>query len=172
MRLVLAEAKRQGFRGKLLTTSAFNAPEILAAAGDDAEAVILTQTAFEPVASEDPAVLEFVEAYRAKFGETPGTYAAHGYDALHVLVDALGKLNLRTPGEMLKGVRSLGSGYSGVTGALAFDERGDVGQFPRVYILQDGVFEDYDRVREENRQKLLERLEEIRRRQRQQRQGS
>jgi len=165
---ILAEAKHQGFDGKLLTTSAFNAPDILAAAGKNAEAVILTQTAFEPEASENPKVRSFVQAYQAKYGEIPGTYAAHGYDALHVLVDALGKLNLRSPGEMLKGIRSLDSDYSGVTGAIRFDERGDVGQYPRVYILQDGVFEDYDKVREENRQKLLDRLDEIRRRRQQQ----
>lgn len=168
VRRILAEAKRQGFDGKLLTTSAFNAPEILAAAGNDAEAVILTQTAFEPEASENPKVQAFVQAYQEAYGETPGTYAAHGYDALHVLVDALGKLSLRSPGEMLKGIRSLDNNYSGVTGAIQFDERGDVGQFPRVYILQDGKFEDYDKVREENRQKLLDRLEEIRRRRQQQ----
>ena len=163
---ILAEAKDQGFGGKLLTTSAFNAPEILAAAGEDAEDVILTQTAFEPGTSEDPQVRAFAEAYREKHGETPGTFAAHGYDAMNVMLDALGKLSLRSPGEMVKGIRSLDAGYSGVTGALQFDERGDVGQFPRVYILQDGDFEDFDRVREGNRQKLLERLEEIRRRRR------
>lgn len=163
---ILAEAKDQGFRGKLLTTSAFNAPEILAAAGDDTEDVILTQTAFEPGSSENPKVQAFVEAYREAYGEAPGTFAAHGYDGMNVLLDALGKLSLRSPGEMIKGIRSLDPGYSGVTGALVFDERGDVGQFPRVYILQDGEFEDYDRVREENRKKLLERLERIRRRRR------
>lgn len=164
---ILAEAKNQGFKGKLLTTSAFNAPEILAAAGEDAEDVILTQTAFEPGTSEDPKVQAFVEAFREKYDETPGTFAAHGYDGMKVLIDALAKLNLRSPGEMIKGIRSLGAGYSGVTGTLQFDERGDVGQFPRVFILQDGEFEDYDRVREENRKKLRDRLEEIRRRRRQ-----
>jgi len=173
---ILAEAKAQGFGGKLLTTSAFNAPEILAAAGEDAEDVILTQTAFEPGHSDNPAVQEFVRRYEEAYGTTPGTFAAHGYDALNVLVDALEGMSLQTTGELIKGLRSLGNDYSGVTGAIQFDERGDVGQFPRVYILQDGQFEDYDQVREENRRKLLERLEEIRRRRmeqlREQRQGS
>jgi branched-chain amino acid transport system substrate-binding protein len=164
---ILAEAKKQGFSGKLLTTSAFNAPEILAAAGENAEDVILTQTAFEPSTSEDPKVRDFVDAYQKEYGEVPGTFAAHGYDAMNVLLDALANLGLKSPGEMIKGIRSLGADYSGVTGAIQFDERGDVGQFPHVYILQDGKFEDYDRVRDANRQKILDRLEEIRRRRRQ-----
>lgn len=170
---ILARAKELGFRGKLLTTSAFNAPEVLAATEGVAEDVILTQTAFEPATSDDPAVRRFTAAYRQRFGEAPGTYAAHGYDALHTLVDALERAPLaagplsgadpRDPRGVAEGLRSLGTGYAGVTGEIRFDEQGDVGQLPRVYIFQDGAFQDYRRVRETQRRKLLERLEEIRR---------
>lgn len=177
VRRILAQLKAAGFRGKVMTTSAFNAPDVLAAAGEDAEDVILTQTAFEPDSEEadqgDPVVQRFVEAYRKKFGDTPGTFAAHGYDAMMVLADATRGMNAPLGSEMLKGIRSLGNDYRGVTGPLQFDERGDVGQFPRVYIYQDGEFEDYDRAREESRQILLDRLNEIRRqRERRLRQGS
>lgn len=158
---ILAELKEAGFDGKLMTTSAFNAPEVLAAAGESAEDVILTQTAFDPD-SEDPRVQSFVRAYEARYGERPGIYAAHGYDALTVLADGLKGMTVRAPGEMLKGLRSLGLEYSGVTGGIQFDERGDVGQFPRVYIYQDGAFVDYDKVREEKRKELLDKLRRIR----------
>lgn len=171
VRRILAQLKAAGFRGKLMTTAAFNAPDVIAAAGEDAEDVILTQTAFEP-GSESPEVQGFVEAYRSKYGETPGTFAAHGYDAMMVLADATRGMSVRVASEIPKGIRSLGNDYRGVTGPLQFDERGDVGQFPRVYVYQDGEFEDYDRVREESRQILLQRLNEIRReRERRLRQG-
>lgn len=172
VRRILAALEDQGFQGKLMTTSAFNAPDVLAAAGEAAEDVILTQTAFEP-GSEDPEVQRFVEAYRQKYGETPGTFAAHGYDAMKVLADATRGMSLESSGELLKGLRGLGSEYHGVTGALQFDERGDVGQFPRVYIFQNGAFEDFQRAREEVRQEILRRLETIRRqRERRLRQGA
>lgn len=149
---------RAGFEGRVLTTSAFATPDILVEAGDLAEGVVLAQTVFNPD-SEEPHIQEFVEAYRAKYDETPGLFAAHGYDAMRVMAQASLEQS-GIPSELWKGVRSLGD-YQGVTGAITFDQKGDVGKFPRVYVVQDGKLVDYDEVLEQRRREIQERKQQL-----------
>jgi branched-chain amino acid transport system substrate-binding protein len=158
VRNILAGLKERGFRGTLLTTSAFASPEVVRAAGENAESVIVTQVQFD---AEDPAVRAFADAYEQAYGSMPGIYAAHGYDAMKVVAQAIASAGL-LPSETWKGFRGLND-FVGVTGNVQFDERGDVGKFPRVYILQNGVFEDYDSVMAARREELQKRLEELRR---------
>lgn len=161
VRRILHELKERGFEGTLLTTAAFASPDVIEAAGEDAEGVILTQTLFD-AGSEDPQVRSFVEAYREKYGEDPGLYAAHGYDAMMVLARSIEIGGGRLPSDVWKGIKGLGE-YEGVTGPIQFDGRGDVGKFPRVFIIEGGRLQDYDEVIESKRRELLERLERIRR---------
>lgn len=122
-----------GYRGTIMTTSAFAAPQLLGAGGTDG--LVVSSGEFD-AESEDPHVKAFVEAYRAKHDEAPDTFAAQGYDAVMALARALSGENAR-PRELWQGLRAL-SGYQGVTGVIQFDEQGNVSQFPRVYIVQGG----------------------------------
>jgi len=149
--------RKRGFRGTILTTSAFAAPEVIEQVGEPAEGVFLTQAVFE-VESEDPRIAAFVSAFRQKYGLSPDLYAAHGYDALMVLADALLELDdgpVAT--DVWKGMRKLKE-VAGVTGTIQFDERGDVQKFPRVYVIQGGNLVDYEKEVERRRRELLERL--------------
>lgn len=163
--------KAAGYEGRILTTSAFAAPDILRATGENAEDVVLAQTMFDPD-SEEPHIQQFVEAYREEYGETPGLFAAHGYDAMRVMAQASLSGSSGITSEFWKGIRGLGD-YQGVTGAITFDTKGDVGKFPRVYVVKDGHLRDYDKVLEERkreiqekRKQLFQKLERLRRQQR------
>ena len=160
---MINELRAKNFQGRILTTSAFSTPEAIEQTGDDSEGVFLTQAGFEPD-SEDPKVIGFVEAYRAKYGFAPDLYAAHGYDALMVLVEGL-KQGADVPSDLWKKVRGLRD-YFGVTGAIQFDERGDVQKFPRVYVVQNGTLVDYERDIEARRRALIDRLHELQEQQR------
>jgi len=155
----------RGFEGSLLTTSAFAAPEVILRVGRAAEGVFLTQAVFE-AETDDPVVQEFVRTFRAKYGADPDLYAAHGYDAVMVLADAILELD-RGPvaSDMWKGIRKL-KDYSGVTGTIQFDERGDVQKFPRVYVVEQGNLVDYEREVTRRRQELLDRLHRLQEQQR------
>lgn len=152
-----------GYKGTIFTTSAFAAPESIEQVGRPAEGVFLTQAAFDPT-SEDPKVRGFVQAYQTKYGVNPDLYAAHGYDSLNVLAQAVlegGTL----PSEVWKGIRSI-RGYQGATGTIQFDERGDVQKFPRVYVVNNGQLIDYEAEVERRRRALVERLRELEKQQR------
>jgi branched-chain amino acid transport system substrate-binding protein len=152
--------RERGFKGRLLTTSAFASPEVLQQVGEAAEGVLLTQPVFD-VESQDPVVKGFVDAYRRKFGEDPGLFAAHGYDSVLVLVEALKKTSIASSSEIIKGMRQL-SDFHGVTGVLQFDERGDVKKYPRIYIVRDGKLIDYDKYVEAERERIRKELERLR----------
>jgi branched-chain amino acid transport system substrate-binding protein len=158
----------QGYKGTIFTTSAFAAPEIIAQVGRPAEGVFLTQAVFD-IDSEDPIIRNFIDAYRAKYNLEPDLYAAHGYDTVMVLVEAL-KIGGRTSSEFWKGIRSIRD-FSGATGTVQFDERGDVQKFPRVYVVNEGLLVDYEAEVERRRRELLERLRDLEQEQRRTRAG-
>lgn len=148
------------YKGRILTTSAFSTPSAIGRVGEDAEGVILTQSVFEPQ-SEHAHVRAFVEAYREKYGEDPDIYAAHGYDAMMVLIEAM-KGRTLLPSEVPKGMREE---FEGVAGAIRFDDKGDVQKYPRVYIIgEGGLLFDYTERLEEDRRRIQRQREEIQRR--------
>ncbi len=156
--LMIVELRAKGFKGRILTTSAFAAPAAIEQTGDAGEGVFLTQAAFDAT-SDDPKVQAFVTTFHDKYGFNPDLYAAHGYDALMVLIEAL-KGGQTVATELWKDVRGLRD-FTGVTGTIQFDERGDVQKFPRVYVVEDGSLKDYEKDIEQRRRELLERLRRL-----------
>ncbi len=165
---ILQGLRKGGYKGKTLTTSAFASPRFIVPAGDAATGVILTQSVFE-LDSDHAHIKTFVDKYKAKYGEDPDFYAAHGYDALKVIAAAVvGRPAL--PSEVPKGLRDI-EDFLGVTGSIQFNDKGDVLKYPRVYIIgRDGVPLDYgkraQRQRDEikkKREELKKKLEEIQR---------
>ena len=160
--LVALRAKK--YDGYIFTTSAFAAPAVIEQQGEATEGVFLTQTVFEPE-SEEERIKSFVDTYRATYGVPPDLYAAHGYDAMMILAEALRKAG-PIASDFWKGITSIRE-FGGVTGMIQFDERGDVQKFPRVYVVEEGNLIDYEAEVEKRRRELLERLRELERRQRQ-----
>jgi branched-chain amino acid transport system substrate-binding protein len=161
---MIAELRRQDYKGYILSTSAFASPEVIERIGQAAEGVFLTQAGFD-TQSEEPLIKEFVDKYRAKYGLTPDLYAAHGYDSVLVLAGAIRESGGEFASELWSGMRALRD-FQGVTGTLQFDERGDVQKYPRVFVVNEGRLVDYEKEVAERRREIMERLRELERRQR------
>ncbi|MCB1035904.1 MAG: penicillin-binding protein activator [Acidobacteria bacterium] len=157
---LVRELRGAGFRGQILTVSAFATPEALTAAGDAGEGVFITHPQFTPEDAENPRIQTFVQAYKSKYGAEPDLYAAHGYDAMLVLFEALHRGGDRA-GSFWKGMRSL-DGLTGVTGPIQFDERGDVQKYPRVYVVHDAHTVDHAVLVKEEQERLRARIEKLR----------
>ncbi len=125
-----------------LATSAVTG-EIVNLAGKAAEHLVFPQSAFDPQGGDEQ-VRAFVEAYEARYGDEPDNFAAHAYDAAHVLAAAIDKAQIRSKlkGEMWN-IR-----YKGVTGNIDFDLNGDVVQAPRLYAVFGGRVVPYAEFRE------------------------
>ena len=67
----------------------------------------------------------------------------------------------RTASDFRSGLRGIDD-YPGVAGTIRFDERGDVGKFPRVYQVVKGGLRDYETDVNKDREELLKKLRELR----------
>ncbi|MEM8932550.1 MAG: ABC transporter substrate-binding protein [Acidobacteriota bacterium] len=159
---MIQELRRLGYKGEILTTSAFATPAAIAKVGDAASGVFLTQTVFE-TDSDHAHIQKFVNAYQAKYGEPPDIYAAHGYDAMRVLAEAVrGKPAIAS--EIKKGLRDAVKEFPGVTGSIQFDDKGDVRKFPRLYKIDDDLLlVDYNERMRERQEEIRQRKEALRR---------
>lgn len=102
-------------------------PKFVELAGKDIEGAILA-TVFIP-ADNVPGFSKFVEAYRARFGDTPDPWAGQFYDAVGIIYEAV-KANKNNPdakqiGEYTRSLSSVEKAYPGLLGRVHFDKTGE-----------------------------------------------
>jgi branched-chain amino acid transport system substrate-binding protein len=122
--------------------------DVVTLAGDASEHLVYPQPPFD-VASEEPEVKNFVESYRAKYGDTPDTFAAHGYDSLKILAKAYETVDGSTLADDVRAGLSSITRYQGASGVAGFDNNGDVVEYPRLFIIHNGQAKPYDKFVQE-----------------------
>lgn len=105
------------------------------AAGAEAEGAVITC----PCLPADKAKGSFAADYRAKYNKDPGAYAAEGFDAATIFLEAL-KAGKNTRKDVLDFVNAYDK--DGITKSLKFDEKGDVEESKVViwtYVITNGA---------------------------------
>ena len=74
---------------------------------------------------DEKAANVFKAKFKKRFNADVQIYAPYVYDAVNVMVDAMVKANSSDPAKYLP-VLAKTSGYKGVTGDIAFDDKGDI----------------------------------------------
>ena len=94
--------------------------EFLNIAGPLAEG-IMTTCQYNPD-SDDPKLKAFQENYQKRFGQKPDVFAAHAYDGMNIIIEAIKKagLNRALIRDLLTDMKTF-NGYEGVTGKVVFD---------------------------------------------------
>ena len=95
------------------------------AAGALADSQVVCAEAGGVEGSQKAGMDEFRTKYKAKFGVEVLLYAPYVYDAVNVMAAAMVKANSADPKVYLP-VMAKTDGYKGVTGTIAFDEKGDI----------------------------------------------
>jgi branched-chain amino acid transport system substrate-binding protein len=72
-----------------------------------------------------PEADKFLKDYQAAYGKAPGAYDAAAYEAMGVLLYAIGKAEEPTREGVLESMQNLGD-YTGIFGTWHFDEQGDI----------------------------------------------
>jgi branched-chain amino acid transport system substrate-binding protein len=88
-------------------------------AGPAAEGMLCSQAGIPPQAASK----KFLDAYKAKFNVDPILYAPFTYDSANLLIEAMKKANSADPAKYLPELAKIS--YSGATGKIEFDEKGD-----------------------------------------------
>ncbi len=84
-----------------------------------------------------PAAQPFIQAYEAKYGEL-GQWTVYGYDAGNIIIQAIQKAGAKDREAVLGAMREIPS-FSGITGEVVFDEKGDnKNQFIGIFKVEGG----------------------------------
>lgn len=134
--LAMKQARQLGFRGRFLTIANVENEDFVKAAGTAAEGSLWSlETA--PEGPDADRYKAFATAFKQKNGQDPDIIAGNAYDATMLLAE---------------GVTAVGGGpalrdwlhkqkYAGITGSIAFDDKGDIVEKPlTIRTLRDGEF--------------------------------
>lgn len=134
--MVARAIRDAGSDAPLFGTGAVLPDDLIAAGGDAVEGLAFPQAPFDIESSADN-VRRFVADYQTKYGIMPDVYAAHGYDAVQIIAQALGEAG--TDSQELRFYLNSMNPYEGLAGVTAFDENGDVRKFHAMYAIQGGT---------------------------------
>ncbi len=122
---MLRQMKQLGFPVKFMGGDGMCSDSVPRLAGDgmsDGQVICAEAGGVEP--SQEKGMADFRAAYKKKYGIEVQTYAPYTYDALMTMVAAMQKAGSPDPAKYLPVLARIQ--YKGVTGNIAFDERGDV----------------------------------------------
>lgn len=86
--LIAKQAREIGLDAVLLGANVQSTPQFIDVAGPAAEGVIFS-VAYLAGATGSEEERHFLQAYEAKYGKEPNTFAAHAYDAVYMLAEGL-----------------------------------------------------------------------------------
>jgi branched-chain amino acid transport system substrate-binding protein len=128
------QMKSLGLTAKLLGGDGIQSFEFIKLAAADAEGVYGSSPGL-PL-EQMPGGPEFSQKFNAKYGNIQN-YAPYAYDATRVIIDAMKRANSAEPATYLPELAK--TSFTGVTGPVAFDEKGDIqGGAVTVYQVQGG----------------------------------
>ena len=118
--LILKQIRELGMKQPVFGSDRMVNPEFLEIAGKYAEGVVTT-CQYNPDAN-DPKLKAFKANYYNRFGQEPDVFAAHAYDGMNILIEAIQKagLNRVLIRDVLTDLKTF-QGYEGVTGKVIFD---------------------------------------------------
>lgn len=136
--LLLKQAREAGYTGLFVGNNSVPTPEFEKIAGVDVIKGSIHLNEPMPQFLDYPESIEFMDAYKAKYNELPGSiWAVYAADALNALVAAIGKAGSTDPDAVAQAMRSM-TDAKGITGPLMFTDRGDRKDIPYyAYIYND-----------------------------------
>jgi branched-chain amino acid transport system substrate-binding protein len=123
---MIRQMKQLGIKAKFMGGDGIcsgELPKLAGGAMDDEQVVCAEAGGVEGEAKKS--MEDFKTRFKAKFNADVQIYAPYVFDATNVLVAAMVKAGSSDPAKYLP-VLSKTAGYKGVTGTIAFDEKGDI----------------------------------------------
>jgi len=123
---MMRQMKNLGITAKFMGGDGICSSELAKLAGDAmADGQVICAEAGGVEGAQKAGLDKFNADYKKKFGIDVQIYAPYVYDALNVMVAAMVKAGSSEPAKYLP-VLAKTEGYKGVTGTIAFDEKGDI----------------------------------------------
>jgi len=138
--LIARQARDLGLTIPLFGGDGWVADQLLEIGGDALNGCYYS-THFSPE-NQDPVVQAFVKKFKARWGanENPDAFAALGYDAAFVLVDAIKRAGT-TDGPKLRDALAATKNFAGVTGVTNIDANRDASKPAAIIAIKGGKLE-------------------------------
>ena len=145
---MLRQLKQLGIKAKFVGGDGICSGELpKLAAGTMADGQVVCAEAGGVEGDSKVSLDKFKADFKAKFNTDVQIYAPYVYDALNVMAAAMVKANSAEPAKYLPELAKT-DGYKGVTGTIAFDEKGDIKNGAlTLYTYKDGKREQIAVVR-------------------------
>jgi len=139
---MVAQMKTLAVKARFLAGDGTQSLEFIKLAGAAADGVVASSPGV-PL-DKMPGGRGFTERFTAKYGQIQ-IYAPYAYDAVMTLVNAMQKANSAQPAKYLPELAKIS--YQGVTGPIAFDEKGDLRSGPiTLYVVKGGKWDTLETV--------------------------
>jgi len=135
--LIAIKARQLGLKVPLLGGDGWDSASLIPIAGKALEGSYFSNH-FSPD-SEQPAVKQFVLAYRKRFDEVPNALAALGYDAAWIMAEGIKKAG-STDGKAIRDALASIRNYPGVTGSITIDRNRNARKPAVIVQIKDGKF--------------------------------
>lgn len=133
---IAQQAKELGMDVQLLGSDGYASDELPKLGGAAVEGMLVST--FFDYSSKDPAVQKFVKAYQDKYkGANPDWFAANSYDVIMLAAKAAENAGKNDRTAINDALGKIGT-YQGISGAITFDENGDVVKPLTIVVVQGG----------------------------------
>jgi branched-chain amino acid transport system substrate-binding protein len=116
--LLFQQAREMGFSPTWMSGASLFNPQLLELAGDAADGLLLVSAFYAD--SDRPQVHAFVEAYESRYGSVPSKFAAHSYDGVRLIADAMRRAG-SAEGAAVRDALAQTEGFEGVIGTVTMD---------------------------------------------------
>lgn len=142
--LIIKQARDLGIDAPVLGADGFDSPTLLELAGPDALNDVYFTNHYSSL-DQDPAVQDFIAAFKDANGEEPNAFHALGYDTAKFLADAISRAADLTP-EAVKEALATTQDFKGVTGTISVDENHNAVKSIVVIKLENGAQASSEKV--------------------------
>lgn len=136
--LLIRQARDLGIDVPILGGDTWESPEFLSIGGDAVEGIVFSThfTSQSPVTDVSEV---FLDTYREKFDKEANAFAALGYDAYMVIMEAIEKAGSADPKAIRDELAQI-EGFVGATGNISLDENGDAVKSAVINKVENGEF--------------------------------
>ncbi|NLC04084.1 MAG: ABC transporter substrate-binding protein [Tissierellia bacterium] len=136
--LLIKQARDLGITTPILGGDTWESPVFLDVGGDAVEGVVYS-THFTSESPVTVASEEFLKEYKDKYNKEANAFAALGYDAYMVIIDAIEKAGSEDPVAIRDKIAAT-KDFVGATGVITLDENGDAVKSAIINQVKDGRF--------------------------------
>ena len=141
--IILKQARQLGITVPFIGCEAWDSPTLLQVAGKAADGCYFSNqfSAGDP----SPAVQEFTRVYREKFGNLPDNFAALGYDAADVVLDAVKRAGSISPSAVRDAIAQT-KDFAGVSGQITIDAQRNASKPAVILAIKDQQVQYFEKI--------------------------